>query len=390
MALFGNASSGATTTLKRVRVPSIEELRIILQQLVLQGQITPEEAQTILQEPSAFLGITEDPALRASQMDTLSSLQSIVDAEGLDPQAEADLMQIQGGIDTTNRAAQQAILANARERGVSGSGLELANQLLAQQSQAQQGSMQGFETARLAEQRRLAALGQVAEQGTAIRTQDLAKQQAAAQAQDIINNFNAANRQTQETANVDRRNVAQTANLAEKQRVADTNVALQNEQEQYNKSVLLDKFQADLAKATAVAQAQEAKNARQRENTGQILKSISGVISPSISSMSDRRAKTDIQEFDSRAFLDKLVPYKYHYKDPEQYGDGEQNGIMAQDLEKTDQAEAVVTNPDGMKGIDYDKLGGPILATLADMNNRMKKLEGQSAVGERMRKEGVR
>lgn len=49
---------------------------------------------------------------------------------------------------------------------------------------------------------------------------------------------------------------------------------------------------------------------------------------------------------------------------------------MAQDIEKG-APQAVKEDADGTKMVDYNKLGGPILASLADMNDRLKKVEGK-------------
>jgi hypothetical protein len=89
---------------------------------------------------------------------------------------------------------------------------------------------------------------------------------------------------------------------------------------------------------------------------------------------SDKAVKQNIEPFDSSKFLNEITGYKYTYKKPEKHGEGEQVGIMAQDLKKV-APQAVTKDVDGTLMIDYNKMGGPILALLADFNRRLNKLE---------------
>lgn len=95
------------------------------------------------------------------------------------------------------------------------------------------------------------------------------------------------------------------------------------------------------------------------------------------SAMSDARVKTNIEECDPSQFLDALTAFSYDYKNPA-HGEGKQIGIMAQDLEKV-APQAVIEMPDGMKMVDFNKLGGPIMATLAALHKRVKELESKLA-----------
>ena len=55
-------------------------------------------------------------------------------------------------------------------------------------------------------------------------------------------------------------------------------------------------------------------------------------------------------------------------------GEGKQVGVMAQDIEK-EVPQMVQDTPEG-KVVDYNKAGGPILASMASLHDRLKKLEG--------------
>lgn len=95
---------------------------------------------------------------------------------------------------------------------------------------------------------------------------------------------------------------------------------------------------------------------------------------------SDERVKTDIGSAPNasqaiEAFVNAIKPHTYKYKNAED-GTGEKMGVMAQDLEKTAVGKTMVDEaPDGTKMVDTNKAIGVILAGMADMNKKLKKLE---------------
>ena len=115
----------------------------------------------------------------------------------------------------------------------------------------------------------------------------------------------------------------------------------------------------------------------------------SGGGSGGASAASDKEAKTDIKENKDDAsktiseFMDALKSYTYEYKKGAKQPEGKPNpegevkSVMAQDLEKTDLGKQMVTDtPDG-KVVDYAQGMAPLLAAIAELNKRTKKLEGK-------------
>lgn len=93
---------------------------------------------------------------------------------------------------------------------------------------------------------------------------------------------------------------------------------------------------------------------------------------------SDKRLKKDIKKGDKhvQSFLDSITPQQYEYKNSE-HGIGKHLGIMAQDLEKTDEGRsAVEEHPEGKK-VNFGKLAGMMMASQADIHQRLKLLEGK-------------
>lgn len=95
---------------------------------------------------------------------------------------------------------------------------------------------------------------------------------------------------------------------------------------------------------------------------------------------SDERAKKSIKHKGNSGneieeFVNNIQPYEYQYKNPA-HGTGQKMGIMAQDLEKSDVGRTLVDQaPDGTKMVDTNKAIGAILAAVADINKKVKKLE---------------
>jgi hypothetical protein len=99
---------------------------------------------------------------------------------------------------------------------------------------------------------------------------------------------------------------------------------------------------------------------------------------------SDIRLKMNIKQGEEPRseideFLDNLSAYLFRYKDPGSPGQkgGEQLGVMAQDLMQSDIGKQMVhETPMGLK-VDYQSGLAAILAAQADMNDRLKELEGR-------------
>ena len=210
------------------RMPTAEEMQVVVQKFVEAGELTPSQAETVLLGPSAYEDINLDPTTRAAQADALRELGSIYNQGGLTASDKAKIMEIQDEIDTTNRGAQLAIGQNAAARGVGGSGLELAMRLNAQQQAATTGARRSTDVAALAEQRALEALMGKANLGAQMRGQDFGEASRIAEAKDAIARFNTGNRQSVINANVDRRNDAQKFNLTNRQNISNMNTAAEN------------------------------------------------------------------------------------------------------------------------------------------------------------------
>lgn len=364
---------------KDLQAPNPADLQLQLEELVQQGSLSPEQAQAILIESSAMEGISTDPNLKKAQMDALIGLQEIADSGGMTDMDRANLNRIATEEATANRGAREAILQNMEARGAGGSGMSLLAQLQNQQDSATRKAQRDMDITAQAQARALEALQAAGSTAGNIRNQDFSEQSAIAGAEDAISKFNAQNQQNVNLTNTAARNDAQAKNLAVKQGTADANTQLRNTQQQYNKNLIQQNFENELKKRggqTAVAaQNANAQGANSQADANAKNQTI-GMGLSAAAMFSDERGKEEIEEFSPSDFLDSLTAYKYKYKDPK-HGEGNQVGVMAQDMEKTETgSKMVVDTPEG-KVIEYSKAGPAIMASLADLNKRIKKVEGE-------------
>lgn len=386
------AMAEAIKKLESLTPPQLADLKAQYQAAQYTGDAQAAHMDAASAGPSAFEGIQTDPRLMQAQMDSLQGLQDIYSSGGLTATDKARLGQISDDEQTSQRGAREAILQNAQARGIGGSGIELANQLMSSQESARNQNRRDMDVASMAEERALQALMQSGQLGGQISDRQFGQQAQAASAKDAISQFNAANTQQANANNAGFGQQVGLRNADTRQDVSNKSTDISNRQQDQNTGAVQQDFsnkqgiaqaQSDIQMAKSKAAAEEA--ARRQKMVGD---AISGAVegaaniytgglagaAKQVATKSDRNAKKNIEKFDAGAMLDKLVPSKYKYKDPSD-GDGEQVGIMAQDLEKG-APQMVEDTPDG-KVVDYNKAGGPIFASLANLHERLKKMEGK-------------
>lgn len=224
--------------LEAIGVPTIEAQRIALESPELVGLL---EAEAL--GPSRFEEISMDPRLQAAQMAALEDITGVTEAGGLDAQSRLALEEGLGRV----AGAEQARLQQLREDPTLGQGQKLALQAQAVQGAGQGGRDVALQTAAQAQQARMAALGQQANLASGMQQQQLGLAGQKASAADAIAQFN-----TQQRMGV------QSQNLASRQAIANQAAATRNQQEMYNKGLIQQQFQNEMAKATGVTGGQTA------------------------------------------------------------------------------------------------------------------------------------
>lgn len=354
-----------------------EQKLLDLEKLVKIGELTPEMAKTILLESSAFENVRTDPKLQEAQYATLAGLQQRA-TEGLTAEDRYQLAKIKQEEDTAARGAREAIIQNAAAQGRSGGGLEMLSQMTNQQDAATRQAMRDAQVAALSQQQKMEALLQSGNLAGSMRSQQYGEQSDLAKARDYISQFNVANQNRTEQGNVALRNAAQESELAERRKIAAANLGLANQEKLYNTSLPQQQFQNQVSLAGGKAGATQAIAQMYGQQSMGNLGMAAGI--GAAIAASDINVKKDIQEapLDIDNFLDELTGYKFSYKNPQKYGQGERLGIMAQDAEKSKMGKNIVEpmpNEPDVKGIDATKALHAILASVGRLNERLNELE---------------
>lgn len=250
--------------------PDIEAMKLALEEYVSQGIFTPEEASAVLADPSAFESITSSPEFQEAQMKALAGLQEISDNQGTTASTRARMNEIAKDEATRERGSREAILQNAQQRGVGGSGLEFLSLLKNQEASADRASERDTQAAADAEQRALEALIKGGDTASAMRSQEFNENARIAEAKDAINRFNAQNRQQVNLYNTGVNNAAQQYNLAQQQKLADANVDQRNKAQAYNKGLLQTDYDNRLGLARTKAGAFGNDEKRKKQNIDDI------------------------------------------------------------------------------------------------------------------------
>ena len=188
------------------------------------GNFTPEE----LQATGLPAGVINQ-AMRNKQLQALGGVEQLSQT-GLSAIDRAALSEIQNEIAMQERGQRESILQNMAQRGISGSGQELAAQLQSSQAASQLASQQGMQQAAQAQQARVNALNNLSNMATGIESTDFERQAQKAQAQDVINQFNVQNRNVAGLRNLQTQQDLSTMNAQERNRIAQANIDLANKQ----------------------------------------------------------------------------------------------------------------------------------------------------------------
>jgi hypothetical protein len=357
--------------LDAIDLPDIEKMRIALQNPELIGLLETEQLG-----PSALEGITTDPRLKADMMAALEGLRERANT-GLTEQDKFAMEELMGQVGAQEKSQRASIEQEMARRGTQDSGTALMAKLQGSAGGANNARQQAMQMAAQGQQQRMAALQGLGQQSSQMQAQDFAQQGQVASARDTIAQANAMNRQ----------NVA-AQNLAARQNIENQRANLSNQQQMYNKGLYQQQFQNELSKAGAQGQAtgnlagmyaQQA--GAQAQADAAVMGGMFNLGAAFVPRPSDIRVKEDIKPGSPsiRKMLDKLDPYEYDYKDEAIEDEsmlGSQLGVMAQDLEESDLGEKFVQEDmNGVKRVDYGKMGSTQMAALADLHQRLKKLE---------------
>lgn len=378
-----NAINEAVKIIDEVGAPPDLSAKIYYEQLKQAGVITPENEQEVKAGLSAYTQIKEDEQVRNSQISALEQLSNVAGG-GLRPEDKAAFNQMKQQTAVESEGKMQQIGQSFQQRGMGGAGAELANKLISAQEGTNRLSSEGDDIAAEASKRALEALSNQANVAGQVRSQDYQKSSDMAAAKDRISQFNAQNSQAVQARNVQNRNAAQQQNLAEAQRVQDLNTQQINAEKLRDVQAKEQLWQNQLAYGQAKANSRSGlanyyqNDAKQTAEQWQKMGAgVDATINSGIgaAAKSDKKSKENIESAKDGVedMLDKLSEYHYNYKDDDnkEY----HTGVMAQDLEKSKSGKELVVDTNDGKYVDFNKAGGLLFASLANINKRLKELE---------------
>jgi hypothetical protein len=189
----------AQEKLEKIGVPTAEAQRIVLEEPNLVGL---EDVREI--GPSEFMKIDVDPEFQESQIQSLAKMKEFGDV-GLTAGERGRNQMASAQSSAEEQARQKAILQDFAQRGVEGSGLELAARLSSSQEAAQRRSMEQAKLIDDAEKRRMTATQNIGQMSTDMRGQAFDEQAQAATAEDLMRRFQETSRSAIENRNLNRR-----------------------------------------------------------------------------------------------------------------------------------------------------------------------------------------
>jgi hypothetical protein len=237
--------------IRGIDVPGIAEQIVNWESLVQQGYLTPLEVQEIKADPSKLRDFAGTQAFKDASSEGLAALKEVAES-GFSLQDKANMEEIRRRLATQEKGSREAILQNALQRGVGGSGLEMTSNLVNQQASADRSALENLMTAARGEERRLGAAERGASLGASLRGQEFGEEKAMDDAEMLINQFNAQLGMRKAEGDIGRRERAYSQNLSEAQRIADTNNKMRYEADLRNKGLIQQKYQNELNKGQAM------------------------------------------------------------------------------------------------------------------------------------------
>lgn len=243
-----DAQRRALELFSNIRVPTLDEQQLQYNLLNNTGDLQNSTESNIGMGPSAMEGVQTDPRLAQAQMQALTQL-SQTGQMGMTPAEKSALMDAQRSANQMAQAKSAQIMDNAARRGMGGSGAELAAQLQNAQSAADRASQNTNDISASAWNNALNAISQSGNLAGQINQQQFGQKSDIAKAKDYINQFNTQNAQGVQQRNVANQNAANLRNLTNKQNIANSNVGLQNQQQEHNKGLIQQNFNNQMSRA---------------------------------------------------------------------------------------------------------------------------------------------
>lgn len=264
------ALNDALTTYSNISVPTQQQLSLPqLQQYVNAGLMTPAQMQAYLQNSNAYALENVPQTGTAAMQQALGQLSSIADAGPMGtPVEQAQIAQNEQQMNNAVQGQRGAIEQQMEAKGTPAAMIQaaMANQYVGQD--AQQAYQNSLNAQAAAYQAAVQAMSEQANVGSALQGMQNTQANTVAQAQNAMQQFNAANQQNAAAANANLQQQANQYNTQNAQNVANQNTGMQNARTAYNTAQAQTAFGDAMQKAQGMADIY-AKQAGNYQNMGQ-------------------------------------------------------------------------------------------------------------------------
>ncbi len=284
-----------------IEVPDVEDLQFDPTLSNYSGDIDPALLSNMTDIDSEYGNISTDPRFQQAQYQSLGGLDELIAGGG---QTAADKLAYQKATDDASmQASREAgnITRDMAERGMGGSGQELAQRLASSQGAANRGALAAQTQAATAQQRALDAMIQRGDMAGNMQSADFDRQSKAASAKDLIAQFNRNNAMNVQQTNAQMTNQTNTGNRDARQANNNLNTGITNTGKANNAQAVQTTFGNQLDKANAGAAAangQAASRTAQADKTAAMWSGIAsaapGIISAGANAFGSSGAKPQI------------------------------------------------------------------------------------------------
>ncbi len=249
------ALNNAMAEYGNIKAPTQQELSLPeLQMYVNAGLMTPAQAQAYLQQSNAFSNENIDQSGTAAMQQALGQLSSIADAGPMGtPTQQAQSAQTIQGMNNAVQGQRGAIEQAMQAKGTPAALVQAALQNQYAGQDAQQAYHNSLDQQSAAYQQALQALSAKGQLGGQLQGQQNTQANTVAQAQNAMQQFNAANQQNSAEANAARQQQAGAYNTQNAQSIGNANIQNKNARTQYNTQQRQTAFDDAMQRAAGIA-----------------------------------------------------------------------------------------------------------------------------------------
>lgn len=191
-----------------------------------------KEEKAILQGDTNMAGVEADPLAVDRQREAMGQMYDIANQGGLTAIDRARMEEARRDQNQWVRGQREANQARMEARGMSGSGTQLVDDMIAAQQGAQRISQADLNTEAMAQQRAMDAIYGYSDMASGVRKQSFDEGSRRAEAQDIIDRFNTSGKRGVRERDTTRENEQRVANWERQVGVQDANKELGHTEEQ--------------------------------------------------------------------------------------------------------------------------------------------------------------